>query len=135
MIFQIATLTSADDATTVSDFVPQVTATCKAGVMSIKVILNGTYSGAVHARDFRKPQCMQQGNGSNTVSLSINLFAKQGQPDYCGVLVHNVSQEVRSTVCFINAYLQLLSTFIEKIHNLPPITQSIFVLKTAKNGR
>lgn len=92
--FQIVSETKADDAPP-TEFVPQVSATCKAGIMNVKVALNGSYTGAIHARDYRKPQCMQLGNGANTVSLSINLNAKSGQPDYCGVLVHNVSAEVR----------------------------------------
>lgn len=82
------------------EFVPQVSATCKAGVMNIKVNFNGPYSGAIHARDYRKPECMQMGDGSNSVALSINLLAKQGQSDYCGVLAHNVSSEVRLHVQF-----------------------------------
>lgn len=92
---QIQTVIGADDNNVQTEFVPQVSATCKAGVMNIKVNLNNPYSGAIHARDFRKPSCMQLGDGSNSVLLSINLLAKQGQPDYCGVLVHNVSAEVR----------------------------------------
>ncbi|XP_055902651.1 uncharacterized protein LOC129938868 isoform X2 [Eupeodes corollae] len=76
-----------------SEFAPRVSATCKAGTMNIKVHFNGPYSGAVHARDFRIPSCMVLGNGSDTVGFSLNLFANQGQPDYCGILVSNKTEE------------------------------------------
>lgn len=86
-------MTGADENAPV-EFAPQVSATCKAGVMNIKVNFNNPYSGAIHARDYRKRECMQMGDGSNSIALSINLLAKQGQSDYCGVLAHNVSSEV-----------------------------------------
>lgn len=76
-----------------TEFAPRVSATCKAGTMNVKVHFNGPYSGAVHARDFRIPSCMVMGNGSDTVGFSLNLFANQGQPDYCGILVSNVSAD------------------------------------------
>lgn len=85
---------AADDAPI--EFLPQVTATCKTGVMNIKVALNNSYTGAIHARDFRTPQCMQFGDGSNSVTLSLNLLARPNHSDYCGILVHNVSGEVRN---------------------------------------
>lgn len=86
------------------DFSPQVSATCKSSIMNIKVAFNNSYHGAIHARDFRSAQCMQFGDGSNSVALSLNLLAREGHPDYCGILVHNVSGEVR-TGTFINNYL------------------------------
>lgn len=101
-ILQIQQVIGADENVPV-EFVPQVSATCKAGVMNIKVSFNNPYSGAIHARDYRKRECMQLGNGSNSIGLSINLLAKQDQSDYCGVLTHNVSSEVRiqySFFCF-----------------------------------
>lgn len=86
------------------DFSPQVSATCKSSIMNIKVAFNNSYHGAIHARDFRSAQCMQFGDGSNSVALSLNLLAREGHPDYCGILVHNVSGEVR-TRTFINNFL------------------------------
>lgn len=83
-----------EEATDTSEFAPHVTATCKAGVMNIKVAFNSAYSGAVHARDFRTPSCMGLGNDSMNLSLSLNLLAKQGQKDYCGILVSNANTEV-----------------------------------------
>lgn len=77
-----------------ADFAPQVTATCKAGAMNIKILFNSPYSGAIHARDFRNPHCMTFGNGSNIVTMSLNLLAKQGSAEYCGILVSNVSGDV-----------------------------------------
>lgn len=81
------------------DFAPQVTATCKAGTMNIRVLFTGPFSGAIHARDFRNPHCMSFGNGTNAVGMTLNLQAKQGQNDYCGILVSNVNAEVSA---FIN---------------------------------
>lgn len=86
-IFQI----QAQDASAPTEFAPRVSATCKAGTMSIKVKMDGPYGGAVHARDFRTPSCMAMGDGTDSVAFSLNLLAKQGAPDYCGVLVSNVS--------------------------------------------
>lgn len=82
-------------AETPTEFAPHVTATCKSGAMNIRIQFASAYSGAVHARDFRNPSCMTFGNGSTTVGMSLNLLAKQGQSDYCGILVSNVSGDVR----------------------------------------
>lgn len=35
------------------DFSPVVTATCKAGFMTIRINFNQSFSGIAHARDFR----------------------------------------------------------------------------------
>ncbi|XP_061401417.1 uncharacterized protein LOC133337179, partial [Musca vetustissima] len=84
---------SAQEASTTTEFAPRVSATCKAGTMNIKVKLDGPYSGAVHARDYRTPACMAMGDGSDSVGFSLNLLAKDGSPDYCGVLVSNRTEE------------------------------------------
>lgn len=89
-----------------TEFAPHVSATCKAGVMNIKVAFNGSYTGTVHARDFRNSNCMVVGDGSSSVSLSLNMLAKQGQSDYCGILVSNVNAEV-SEINLINKLLNL----------------------------
>jgi hypothetical protein len=57
--------------------------------------------GAVQARDYRSPGCMTYGNGSHVTTLGINLLANNGAPDYCGVLVNNVS------VLFLTAFFLL----------------------------
>ena len=59
--------------------------------MNIKVKFDAPYTGAVHSRDHRIPACMALGDGTDMVAFSVNLLAKQGSPDYCGVLVSNVS--------------------------------------------
>lgn len=84
------------------EFTPHVTATCKAGQMNIKVQFTSPYTGAVHARDFRNPNCMSFGNGNNSVSLSLNLLAKQGSSDYCGILVsHSSGGDVSFAFCLL----------------------------------
>lgn len=75
------------------DFTPSVTATCKAGQMTIKVQTNSSFIGAIHAKDFRTPACLAYGNGNNSVTLNINLYASPQSPDYCGVLVSNKTEE------------------------------------------
>ncbi|XP_011691370.1 PREDICTED: uncharacterized protein LOC105452176 [Wasmannia auropunctata] len=76
-----------------TEFQPTVTATCKGGYMTIRVNLNQSFVGAVHARDHRTPQCMVSGNGTTHATLGINLFASQDSPEYCGVLVNNHTEE------------------------------------------
>lgn len=62
--------------------------------MNIKVQFTSPYYGAVHARDFRKAKCMTLGTGANSVAMSLNLLARDGGDDYCGILVSNVSADV-----------------------------------------
>ncbi|KAL9894131.1 uncharacterized protein LOC119638709 isoform X1 [Glossina fuscipes] len=89
-------VTAQDPPTTLQEFAPHVSATCKAGTMNIKVKFDGAYTGAVHARDYRTSSCMAMGDGSDAIAFSLNLLAKQGSTDYCGVLVSNVSGNNRS---------------------------------------
>ena len=76
-----------------TDFTPQVTATCKMGHMSIRVAFNSSFSGAVHAREYRTPGCMVQGDGGKLVTLDINLHAAPDSPEYCGQLLNNKTEE------------------------------------------
>ncbi|XP_056635441.1 uncharacterized protein LOC130444369 [Diorhabda sublineata] len=78
---------------TETDFVPQVSATCKGNHMNIRVNFNNSFSGAVHARDFRTTSCMKYGDGSKSVTLDINYMAQPGAPDYCGLFVNNKTEE------------------------------------------
>ncbi|XP_014257005.1 uncharacterized protein LOC106670864 [Cimex lectularius] len=75
------------------EFTPVVTATCKAGYMTIKIQTNSSFIGAVHAKDYRTPSCLTYGNGTSSVSLVVNLFASTQSSDYCGVLVSNKTEE------------------------------------------
>ena len=78
-----------------TEFQPTVTAMCQPGYMNIRVNFNQSFVGAVHARghnkDYRKPPCMVAGNGSNHVTLSVDLYALPDSSDYCGIVVNNVS--------------------------------------------
>jgi hypothetical protein len=60
------------------EFAPHVTATCKGNAMSIKIQFTSPYTGAVHARDYRNPNCMAFGNGSTALQMSLNLQVKIG---------------------------------------------------------
>ncbi|KAK7575610.1 hypothetical protein V9T40_011896 [Parthenolecanium corni] len=51
------------------------------------------WQGAVHTKDFRTPSCISYGNGTQSVTLGINLLATQGSTEYCGVFVNNKTEE------------------------------------------
>ena len=71
-------------------FSPSVSATCRAGVMTISVETNNNFIGAVHARDFRRPACTNYGAGTTSTSLNINLLADKASDQFCGVFVNKV---------------------------------------------
>ncbi|XP_063590911.1 uncharacterized protein LOC134767966 [Penaeus indicus] len=76
------------------DFTPNIEASCKAGYMQITVyVKNLEYRGAVHARDFRRPECMAIGDGSSSVTLQLPLITDKDDPSYCGVRVNQTSKE------------------------------------------
>ncbi|XP_014211259.1 uncharacterized protein LOC106641366 [Copidosoma floridanum] len=80
-----------------TEFQPTVTAMCQPGFMNIRVNFNQSFVGAVHARghkgDFRKPPCMVAGNGSQQVTLTVDLFAVPDSTEYCGIVVNNRTDE------------------------------------------
>ncbi|RVE47098.1 hypothetical protein evm_008282 [Chilo suppressalis] len=76
-----------------SEFSPVVNATCKSGIMSIKITFNQPFNGVAHAKEFRTPACKVQGNGSENVALEINMEAPKGSPTYCGVAWNNRTNE------------------------------------------
>lgn len=78
---------------TTGDFSPVVRATCKTGVMSIKINFNQPFYGVAHAREYRTPSCMALGNGTESLNFDINLIAPQGSPDHCGVFWNNRTDE------------------------------------------
>ena len=71
-------------------FAPSVSATCRAGVMTIRVETQDTFTGAVHARDFRRPACTNLGAGTRTTNLDINLLADRNSNNFCGVFINKV---------------------------------------------
>ncbi|XP_017077326.1 uncharacterized protein LOC108111994 isoform X2 [Drosophila eugracilis] len=93
LLLLVGQVTTQEPPASPSEFAPHVTATCKAGTMNIKVKMSSGYTGAVHVRDYRTPGCMAMGDGSDSVALSLNLWAKQGASDYCGILVSNRTEE------------------------------------------
>ncbi len=72
------------------DFSPTVSATCRAGIMTIKVETKQNFIGVVHARDYREPQCSGYGENSKITFLRINLLAREDDRDYCGVFYSQV---------------------------------------------
>lgn len=83
----------AQNAEGTGEFSPVVRATCKTGIMSIKINFNQPFNGVVHAREFRTPACMALGNGTESLGFDISLDAPQGSPDYCGVFWNNRTDE------------------------------------------
>ena len=71
-------------------FTPSVSATCRAGIMTIKVETPNRFLGVVHARDFRRPACTSYGLGTSETPLNINMLAEKNSDDYCGVFINKV---------------------------------------------
>jgi len=74
-------------------FTPSVSATCRAGIMTIKVETPNRFLGVVHARDFRRPACTSYGLGTQETPLNINMLAEKNSEDYCGVFINEKSEE------------------------------------------
>jgi len=74
-------------------FQPSVSATCRAGIMTIRVETPDNFKGAVHTRDFRKPACTSYGVGGTETQLNINMLADQKTEGYCGVFVNQKTEE------------------------------------------
>jgi len=74
-------------------FTPSVSATCRAGVMTIKVETGNRFLGVVHARDYRRPACTSYGLGTEETLLNINMLADKKKDDYCGVFINEKSEE------------------------------------------
>ena len=71
-------------------FSPIVTATCRAGVMTIKVETLNNFVGVAQSRDHRKPECSGYGENTKVTFLRINMLAEPTAQDYCGVFFHEV---------------------------------------------
>jgi predicted nucleic-acid-binding Zn-ribbon protein len=75
-------------------FTPSVSATCRAGVMTVKVETPGTkFQGVVHARDYRRPACTSYGLRTSITLLNINMLTAESSDDYCGVFMNEKSDE------------------------------------------
>ena len=74
-----------------SVFSPIVTATCRAGMMTVKVETLDNFLGVVQSRDYRKPECSGYGENSRITYLRINMLADTKEKEYCGVFISDVS--------------------------------------------
>ena len=72
-------------------FSPIVTATCRAGLMTIKVETLNDFVGVVQSRDHRKPECSGYGENTKVTFLRVNMVAQPEDSDYCGVFLHEVN--------------------------------------------
>ena len=71
-------------------FSPIVTATCRTGIMTIKVETLNNFIGVVHSRDYRKPRCSGYGENTKVTFLRVNMLAEKDESDYCGVFYSQV---------------------------------------------
>ncbi|XP_072940421.1 uncharacterized protein [Epargyreus clarus] len=85
--------TQAQSTESSGDFNPVVSATCKTGLMSIKINFSQPFNGVTHAKDFRTPACMALGNGTDFLSFDVSLITTPGSPNYCGVYWNNRTDE------------------------------------------
>ena len=75
-----------------SVFSPIVTATCRAGIMTVKVETLNKFFGVVQSRDYRKPQCSGYGENARITFLRINMLAQTTEDDYCGIFINEVKE-------------------------------------------
>lgn len=88
-------------------FSPIVTATCRTGVMTIKVETLNNFVGVVHSRDYRKPECSGYGENSKVTFLRINMLAEKNDRDFCGIFYSQPSSEERSVAVAIRTHKTL----------------------------
>jgi len=89
------------------DFTPTVSATCRAGIMTIKVETPINFIGVVHARDYREPQCSGYGENSRITLLRLNLLAREEDRDYCGVFYSQPNSDERSVAVALRTHKTL----------------------------
>jgi len=88
-------------------FAPRVTATCRGGIMTVKVETLLNFAGVVHSRDYRKPQCSGYGENTKLTYLRINMLAEKGDSDYCGIFISDPNSEERSVPIAVRTHRTL----------------------------
>jgi hypothetical protein len=81
-------------------FSPIVTATCRAGIMTVKVETLDNFVGVVQSRDYRKPECSSYGENTRVTFLRMNMLSQATDLDYCGVFVTDVRTLVHYRVYY-----------------------------------
>ena len=99
-----------------SAFSPIVTATCRAGVMTVKVETLNKFFGVVQSRDYRKPQCSGYGENARITFLRINMLSQTTDDDYCGIFINEVN--VSSLFCQTTTHVKFLK-YLRDEHHLP----------------
>ena len=84
-------------------FSPIVTATCRAGIMTVKVESLNKFFGVVQSRDYRKPQCSGYGENARITLLRINMLAQTTDDDFCGIFINEVN-----VLCQMTAHVKCL---------------------------
>jgi hypothetical protein len=88
-------------------FSPIVTATCRAGIMTIKVETLLNFGGVVHSRDYRKPKCSGYGENSKLTYLRINMLSQKGEDEYCGIFASQPDSDERSVAVAVRTHRTL----------------------------
>jgi len=65
---------------------------CEKNHMRVTVRLSRPFYGIIHTKDKRKKHpCFVDGNGEQTYNLEISYTQVQSEPNYCGVVSHNLA--------------------------------------------
>ena len=83
-------------------FTPIVSATCRAGMMTVKVETQDNFLGVVQSRDYRKPECSGYGENTRITYLRINMLAQTEEKEYCGVFISQVCNSLFLTLILRN---------------------------------
>eukprot|EP00095_Tigriopus_kingsejongensis_P005838 maker-scaffold425_size175135-snap-gene-0.49 protein:Tk05838 transcript:maker-scaffold425_size175135-snap-gene-0.49-mRNA-1 annotation:"PREDICTED: uncharacterized protein LOC101740299" len=88
-------------------FSPIVTATCRTGIMTIKVETLNNFLGVVHSRDFRRPECSGYGENTKVTFLRINMLGEKDDKDYCGIFYNQPNSDERSVAVAVRTHRTL----------------------------
>lgn len=101
-------------------FSPIVTATCRAGIMKVKVETLEPFVGVVQSRDYRKPECSAYGEKTTVTYLRINLLAESDETNYCGTFITSVSTLLYNTISTLILISSILNFPILFPNFIPP---------------
>ena len=72
------------------------------------------FLGAVHSRDYRRPECTNYGQGTTETNLNINLLADRSQEQFCGVFVNKV---MTGQGCLGSSWVNIVKYFMKEEGN------------------
>ena len=92
-------------------FTPIVSATCRAGMMTVKVETQDNFLGVVQSRDYRKPECSGYGENTRITYLRINMLAQTEEKEYCGVFISQVCNSLFLTLTLYTIDMTITTYF------------------------